>query len=826
MLLEVEEGPPRPGDAGQRSTGGRRGSRRCHAPGPCQRALARLPPGAAGRSQAGPGDFWTWREQMYAVAARLDPESYFALARALFAEMALSGVTAVGEFHYLHHGPAASRYSDPNAMGEALIAAAGGRPASASPCSTPATSREASTGSSRGSSDGSGTAPSEAWAERAEALAGRSTRADRRRGAQRSRRRAGLDRAGRGLGVRARRCPCTCTSPSSAPRTRAVWPPTAVPRPASSATRALSGRGRPWSTPRISRTRTSSSSDREATAICMCPTTERDLADGVGPARDLAEAGSPLCVGSDSHAVMDLFEEARGIELDERLVRFRRGIHTPEALLEAATLAGHRALGWPEAGRLAPGALADFVTVRLDSPRLAGTGPDAVVASLVFAATGADVTDVVVARPPRRRGRPPSADRGPGPGDERGAREPARSGGRAVRPPVGSLLVRGIGLLVTNRPELGEGALGTRRDVDLVVEDGVVAWIGDARARSPAADSMLDAAGRCVVPGFVDSHTHLVFAGDRVEEFTARMAGTRYDAGGISTTVAATRAAPDEVLRQTGGRLRTRGRGSGHDDARDEVGLRPDRRGRVAVPRRGRNGRRGGHLPRRSCRAAASTGARRPSTSLSSPGRCSRPARRKPGGATSSARRAPSSSTPPGRSSRPVVPTGSAFGCTRTSSRTARGSDSPSRWAPLRPTIALISTQADVDALAGSETVATLLPGAEFSTRSPYPDARRLLDSGVTVALATDCNPGTSYTTSMPFVIALAVREMHMTPDEALFAATAGGARALRRDDLGALAPGCRGDLVVLEAPTAAHLAYRPGVDLVGTVVRAGRVLG
>ena len=132
----------------------------------------------------------------------------------------------------------------------------------------------------------------------------------------------------------------------------------------------------------------------------------------------------------------------------------------------------------------------------------------------------------------------------------------------------------------------------------------------------------------------------------------------------------------------------------------------------------------------------------------------------------------------------------------------------------------------DLDALAGSDTVATLLPGAEFSTRSPYPDARRLLDSGVAVAIATDCNPGSSYTTSMPFVIALAVREMHMTPDEALFAATAGGARALRRDDLGALAPGCRGDLVVLEAPTAAHLAYRPGVDLVGTVVRAGRVLG
>jgi len=132
---------------------------------------------------------------------------------------------------------------------------------------------------------------------------------------------------------------------------------------------------------------------------------------------------------------------------------------------------------------------------------------------------------------------------------------------------------------------------------------------------------------------------------------------------------------------------------------------------------------------------------------------------------------------------------------------------------------------ADVDALASSGTVATLLPGAEFSTRSTYPEARRLLDAGVTVALATDCNPGTSYTTSIPFVIALAVREMRMTPDEAVFAATAGGARALRRDELGALAPGCRGDLVVLNAPAPAHLAYRPGVDLVALVVRAGRVV-
>ena len=172
------------------------------------------------------------------------------------------------------------------------------------------------------------------------------------------------------------------------------------------------------------------------------------------------------------------------------------------------------------------------------------------------------------------------------------------------------------------------------------------------------------------------------------------------------------------------------------------------------------------------------------------------------------------------------MPTGSAFVCTRTSSRTGAGIRLAVEMGAASADHCTYLDAGDLDALAGSDTVATLLPGAEFSTRSPYPDARRLLDSGVAVAIATDCNPGSSYTTSMPFVIALAVREMHMTPDEALFAATAGGARALRRDDLGALAPGCRGDLVVLEAPTAAHLAYRPGVDLVGTVVRAGRVLG
>lgn len=347
-----------------------------------------------GRSQSGPGDFWTWREQMYAVAARLDPESYFALARALFAEMALSGVTAVGEFHYLHHEPGGRRYDDPNAMGIALIAAAadaGIRITLLDTCYLKGGFDRELEGVQRRFGDGN----VDAWAERAEALRG-----------------GPLARIG-----------------AAVHSVRAVDPPSIGPVAAwahdhevplhvhlseqraenegcleafrRTPTRLLGDEGALG--PRTTAVHATHLElqdvqllGSERTVICMCPTTERDLADGVGPARALANAGSPLCVGSDSHAVVDLFEEARSIELDERLVRHRRGIHPPEKLLEAATLAGHRALGWPEAGCLAPGTLADFVTVTLNSSRLAGTRPDAVVASLVFAATGADVTDVVV----------------------------------------------------------------------------------------------------------------------------------------------------------------------------------------------------------------------------------------------------------------------------------------------------------------------------------------------------------------------------------------------------------------------------------------------
>ena len=201
-----------------------------------------------------------------------------------------------------------------------------------------------------------------------------------------------------------------------------------------------------------------------------------------------------------------------------------------------------------------------------------------------------------------------------------------------------------------------------------------------------------------------------------------------------------------------------------------------------------------------------------------------RRARRTRGGSTCSARGAPSTPTRPGRSSRPAWRRACGGGCTPTSSGPGPGCSSRASSGCVAVDHCTYLTDADVDALAQSGTVATLLPGVEFSTRSPYPDARRLLDAGVHVALASDCNPGSCYTSSMPLCIALAVREMGLTPAEALDAATRGGARALRRDDVGHLGAGARADLVVLDAPSYLHLAYRPGVPLVSeTYVRVTR---
>jgi imidazolonepropionase len=387
---------------------------------------------------------------------------------------------------------------------------------------------------------------------------------------------------------------------------------------------------------------------------------------------------------------------------------------------------------------------------------------------------------------------------------------------------VGSLLIDGIRELVTCD---GDDLLGVRGDAAVVIEDGKVAWIGAARA-APAADGRVDAGGRTVLPGFVDSHAHLVFAGDRSEEFAARMSGQPYAAGGIRTTVAATRAASTDQLRANVGRLVAELLASGSTtfEIKSGYGLTVDdelRALQVAGEFTGEVTFLGAHVV-----PAEFTGqpdayvelVAGPMLEACAPAAkwvdvfCDRGAFD-----ADQARRVLTAGV--GRGLVPKVHANQLQPGPGVAVAVEVAAASADHCTHLSPQ--------DVAALADSAstsqpTVATLLPGAEFSTRSPYPDARRLLDAGVIVALATDCNPGTSYTTSMPLCIALAVREMHMTVAEALWAATVGGATALRRDDVGRLQVGGPADLVMLDAPSYVHLAYRPGVDLVAGVWRAG----
>ena len=389
-----------------------------------------------------------------------------------------------------------------------------------------------------------------------------------------------------------------------------------------------------------------------------------------------------------------------------------------------------------------------------------------------------------------------------------------------------SILYTAIGELTTNDPER-DGLLGLLTDAAVVVQDGHVAWVGRGQS-APDADHEVSLRGRAVVPGFVDSHSHAIFAGERSAEFEARMAGVPYTGGGIATTVAATRAASDEDLRA---RLRglvreMRSQGTTTVEVKSGYGLTVDHEARLlriarevtaettflgahVVPPE--------HTADRRAYLDLVTG---PMLTACAPYARWVDVFCEPAAAFD------------GDEARHVLEAGRAAGLLPRVHGNQLGHGPGVRIA-VEVGAASVDhcthlRDEDVGMLAGSTTVATLLPIVEFSTRSAYPDARRLLSAGVTVALATDCNPGTSYSTSMPLAIALAVREMGMTPAEALWSATAGGARALRRPDVGAVVVGARADLTVLDAPTYRHLAYRPGVPIARVLTSSenGRLRG
>ncbi len=382
---------------------------------------------------------------------------------------------------------------------------------------------------------------------------------------------------------------------------------------------------------------------------------------------------------------------------------------------------------------------------------------------------------------------------------------------------MSSLLLTGIGELVTNDPVHDGTPLGLLRDAAVVLEGRRVAWVG-SRTSAPEADAARDLGGRAVLPGFVDSHSHLVFAGDRSAEFAARMAGEAYAAGGIHGSVAATRAASDEQLVHNVARhvAEMRRQGTTTVEIKSGYGLSVlDEARSLSIARQFTEETTflGAHVvPKEYAEDPGAyvelvTG---PMLEAAAPHArwidvfCER-------GAFDADQ------------ARSILAAGAAHGL---GGRLHANQLGPGPGVRLACELGLVAVdhctfldEADVAALADSGTIATLLPGVEFSTRSPYPDARGLLDAGVTVALASDCNPGSCYTSSVPLCIALAVREMRMTPAEALWAATAGGARALSRDDVGVLAPGKRAHLTVLDAPSYVHLAYRPGVPLVAEVL-------
>jgi len=386
---------------------------------------------------------------------------------------------------------------------------------------------------------------------------------------------------------------------------------------------------------------------------------------------------------------------------------------------------------------------------------------------------------------------------------------------------VPATLITRISELVTNEGDLG--VFTAVENAALVIEDGLVVWTGPS-SRAPAADSFVDAGHRAVLPGFVDSHAHLVFGGERSVEFAARMAGRPYLAGGILTTVRATRVASDAALRANLRRLADEmlGQGTTTFECKSGYGLTvaDEERGlALAAELTPEVTFLGAHVVPPEY-AADLTGyvdlVRGPMMAA-----CAPHARWVDVFCDDGAFGADEATT--------ILAAGRAAGL---SARVHANQLGPGPGVQVAAAAGAAAadhctylTDADVTAIVSTGMVATLLPGAEFSTRHPYPDARRLLAAGATVALATDCNPGSSFTSSMAFCIALAVREMRMTTEEAVWSATAGGARALRRTDVGHLAAGAHADLILLDAPSHAYLAYRPGVPLVAAVWQAGKLV-
>jgi len=384
-----------------------------------------------------------------------------------------------------------------------------------------------------------------------------------------------------------------------------------------------------------------------------------------------------------------------------------------------------------------------------------------------------------------------------------------------------SIAITNIGSLVTNDQSLGSGILGELTNAALVIENDKVVWVGSS-ARVPDAEQIIDAEGKAVIPGFVDSHAHLLFAGERSKEFQARMKGEKYSAGGIKSTVAATREATDTELELNLLRLVAEMQRSGITTFETKSGY--------------------GLTTKDETRALAI--ATKHTTETTFLGAHVAPIEY-------SGKEDKYVELVTGEMLDSVLPYAKwidvfcdqgAFDVDQSRQILQAGKDKGllprihanqlTQGGGVQLAVELDCASADhcthlsdkdIEVLAGSNTVATLVPGAEFSTRATYPNAARLFDAGVSVALATDCNPGSSYTTSMPFCIAVSIRDMGFTPEQALWSATMGGAIALRRNDIGSLSVGQSADLVVLNAPSYLHLGYRPGVDLVSQVFKSGK---